>query len=212
MSDWLAQLADPNLEGLGALGLYAVVFGIVFAETGTLVGFWLPGSSVLFAAGLLAARDDSPVSLTVLVVGVSVAAVAGDTVGYWSGRRLGRPWLIRRAGRAAAHLPRAEAFYARYGWFAVVACRYIPWLRAFTPIIAGTAAMSYARFASANVVGALTWGALLVLAGYAADSLPWVRSLAYTIAGVAVLASIVAPVVGWVRRRRSRAARQAGGA
>jgi len=212
VSDWLAQLADPNLEGLGTLGLYAVVFGIVFAETGTLVGFWLPGSTVLFTAGLVAAREDSPVSLAVLVIGVSVAAVAGDTVGYWTGRRLGRPWLLRRAGKAAARLPQAEAFYARYGWFAVVGCRYIPWLRAFTPVIAGTAAMSYPRFASANVVGALTWGALLVLAGYAADSLPWVRSLAYAIAGVAVLSSIVAPIVGWVRRRRSRASRQAGGA
>ena len=206
MSDWLAQLADPNLEDLGAVGLYALVFGIVFAETGTLIGFWLPGSSVLFTAGLVAARDDSPVSLPVLVIGVAVAAVVGDTVGYWSGRRLGRPWLLRRAGKAAAHLPRAEAFYERYGWFAVVGCRYIPWLRAFTPIIAGTAAMSYAKFASANVVGALTWGCLLVLAGYAADSLPWVRTLAYSIAGAAVLFSVVAPLAAWVRRRR-RAAR-----
>lgn len=203
MSDWLAQLADPNLENLGALGLYALVFGIVFAETGTLVGFWLPGSSVLFTAGLVAARDDSPVDLWVLVVGVSVAAVLGDTVGYWSGRRLGRPWLLRRAGKAARHLPRAEAFYARYGWFAVVACRYIPWLRAFTPIIAGTAAMPYATFASANVVGALSWGALLVLAGYAADSLPWVRTVAYAIAGTAIVISMIAPLVHLVRRRRA---------
>ncbi|WP_432520129.1 DedA family protein [Kineococcus sp. SYSU DK006] len=202
MSEWLSQLADPNLEELGAYGVYALVFGIVFAETGTLVGFWLPGSTVLFTAGLLAARDGSPLSLPVLVVGVTLAAVIGDTVGYWSGRRLGRPWLLRRAGKAAQHLPRAEAFYERYGWFAVVGCRYIPWLRAFTPIIAGTAAMPYAKFASANVVGAITWGALLVLAGYAADSLPWVRSLAYSIAGVAVLFSVLAPLVGWLRRRR----------
>ncbi|WP_432493372.1 DedA family protein [Kineococcus auxinigenes] len=203
MSDWLAQLADPQLEHLGALGVYALVFGIVFAETGTLVGFWLPGSTVLFSAGLLAARDGSPVSLPVLVVGVTLAAVLGDTVGYWSGRRLGRPWLLRRAGKAAKHLPRAEAFYAKYGWFAVVGCRYIPWLRAFTPIIAGTAAMSYAAFASANVVGALTWGALLVLAGYAADSLPWIRTLAYAIAGTAIVFSIVAPIAGALRRRRT---------
>jgi len=208
VSDWLAQLADPNLENMGALGLYALVFGIVFAETGTLIGFWLPGSSVLFTAGLVAARDDSPVDLWVLVVGVSVAAVLGDTVGYWSGRRLGRPWLLRRAGKAAKHLPRAEAFYARYGWFAVVACRYIPWLRAFTPIIAGTAAMPYAKFASANVVGALSWGALLVLAGYAADSVPWIRTVAYSIAGTAIVISVIAPVVHLVRRRRAaRAAR-----
>ena len=202
MSDWIAQLADPQLEDLGAVGLYVLVFGIVFAETGTLIGFWLPGSSVLFTAGLVAARDGSPVSLTVLVVGVTLAAVLGDTVGYWSGRRLGRPWLLRRAGKAARHLPRAEAFYARYGWFAVVACRFVPWLRAFTPIIAGTAAMPYAKFASANVVGALCWGALLVLAGYAADSHPWVRTTAYAIAGTAILFSFVMPLAAWIRRRR----------
>ncbi|MFB9376932.1 DedA family protein [Kineococcus gynurae] len=204
MSDWLAQLADPDLEGLGALGLYALVFGIVFAETGTLIGFWLPGSSVLFTAGLVAGRDDSPVSVWVLMIGVTLAAIAGDTVGYWTGRRFGRPWVVRRAGKAAKHLPKAEAFYERYGWFAVVACRYIPWLRAFTPIIAGTAAMPYAKFASANVVGALSWGALLVLAGYGAHSLPWIRPVAYTIAGTAILFSIVAPVVHAVRRRRAR--------
>ena len=202
MSDWIAQLADPQLEDLGAVGLYVLVFGIVFAETGTLIGFWLPGSSVLFTAGLVAARDGSPVSLTVLVVGVTLAAVLGDTVGYWSGRRLGRPWLLRRAGKAARHLPRAEAFYAKYGWFAVVACRFVPWLRAFTPIIAGTAAMSYAKFASANVVGALCWGAMLVLAGYAADSHPWVRTTAYAIAGTAILFSFVMPLAAWIRRRR----------
>ena len=202
MSDWIAQLADPQLEDLGAVGLYVLVFGIVFAETGTLIGFWLPGSSVLFTAGLISAREDSPVSLTVLVVGVTLAAVLGDTVGYWSGRRLGRPWLLRRAGKAARHLPRAEAFYARYGWFAVVACRFVPWLRAFTPIIAGTAAMPYAKFASANVVGALCWGALLVLAGYAADSHPWVRTTAYAIAGTAILFSFVMPLAAWIRRRR----------
>ncbi|WP_432544415.1 DedA family protein [Kineococcus sp. SYSU DK002] len=203
MSDWLAHLADPQLEDLGAAGLYVLVFGIVFAETGTLVGFWLPGSSVLFSAGLLAARDGSPLSLPVLVVGVTLSAILGDTVGYWSGRRLGRPWLLRRAGKAARHLPKAEAFYARYGWFAVVACRFIPWLRAFTPIIAGTAAMSYPRFFSANVVGALCWGAMLVLAGYAADSQPWLRTLAYVVAGTAILFSIVAPLVSWLRRRRA---------
>jgi membrane-associated protein len=205
VSDWFAQLADPQLEDLGALGLYVLVFGIVFAETGTLVGFWLPGSTVLFTAGLVAARDGSPVSLPVLVVGVTLAAILGDTVGYWTGRRLGRPWLLRRAGRAAHHLPRAEAFYAKHGWFAVVACRFIPWLRAFTPIIAGTAAMPYAKFFSANVVGALCWGAMLVLAGYAADSQPWVRTIAYSIAGVAILFSVLAPLVSWLRRRFRRA-------
>ena len=142
VSEWLSHLLHPDLAGYTAAGLYAVLFGLIFTETGLLVGFFLPGDTVLFTAGLLAAHPGSPLSLTVLVVGVAVAAVLGDAVGYWCGRRLGRPWVERRAGRLAAHLPQAEAFFARWGWSAVVVARFIPWLRTFTPIVAGTARMT----------------------------------------------------------------------
>ena len=102
----------PDLAGLTATLVYVVVFGFVFVESGLLIGFLLPGDSLLFAAGLLSATEGSGVSLTVLVIGVLVAAVAGDSVGYAFGARLGRPWLERRAagGRLdARHLRRAEA-------------------------------------------------------------------------------------------------------
>jgi hypothetical protein len=88
---------------------------------------------------LLAAEPGSELSLPVLMGGVFVAAVAGDSVGYASGRRYGRPWVLRRAGKAAAHVERAEVFYERYGWFALVAARFIPWVRTLTPIVAGVA-------------------------------------------------------------------------
>jgi membrane-associated protein len=204
VSEWLSQLLHPDLAQYTAAGLYAVLFGLVFVETGLLVGFFLPGDTVLFTAGLLAAHPSSPLSLVVLSVGVAVAAVLGDSVGYWCGRRLGRPWVERRAGRLAAHLPRTEAFFERWGWSAVVVARFVPWLRTFTPIVAGTAAMPYARFLSANIVGALAWGSGLVLIGYVAYSVPWVRYLAYGIALVSVLASIIGPLV--LRRRRRRQA------
>lgn len=205
MSDWLSSLLDPDLASMTAAGVYAVLWTLVFVESGLLVGFFLPGDTVLFTAGLLSADPATGLSLPVLVAGTLVAAVSGDAVGYWSGRRLGRPWLVRRAGRAAKHVERAERFYARYGWWAVVVARFIPWVRTFTPIVAGVAQMPYPRFLSANVVGALCWGAGLITLGHVAYAVEWVRYLAYTVAAVAVLSSVIVPLVA--RRRRRAAAK-----
>jgi membrane-associated protein len=202
VAHWLAQLLHPDLATLTAGGVYAVLFTLVFVESGLLVGFLLPGDTVLFAAGLLSARPGSPLSLPVLAVGTALAAVAGDAVGYWTGRRLGRPWVQRRAGRLVRHLPGAEAFYARWGWSAVVIARFIPWVRTFTPIVAGTARMPYPRFLAANVAGAVVWGSGLVLLGYVADTVPWVRHLAYAVAGVAIAGALIGPAVDRLRRRR----------
>jgi membrane-associated protein len=113
----------------------------------------------------------------------------------------------RRAGRAARHLPAAERFYERWGWSAVVVARFIPWVRTFTPIVAGVSRMPYARFASANAVGALLWATGLVVLGHWAYSIPWLRHAAYVVAGVAVLASVVGTLAGpALARRRARAA------
>ena len=202
MADWLSQLFDPDLASLSAAGVYALLFALVFIESGLLVGFMLPGDTVLFAAGLLAAREGSGLSLPVLAIGTTISAILGDAVGYWTGRRFGRPWVERRAGRAARHLPRAEAFYERWGFTAVVIARFIPWVRTFTPIVAGMARMPYPRFLVANVVGALLWALGLIVLGYVAYSVPWVRHGAYAIAAVAVLGSVVGPIVA--RRRRQR--------
>jgi membrane-associated protein len=167
---------------------------------------------VLFTAGLLAARPGSPLSVVLLSVLVFVAAVAGDGVGYWTGRRFGRPWLLRHAGRGEPstgerRVQQAERFYEKYGWWAVVIARFIPWVRTFTPIVAGVGRMPYPRFLSANIVGAACWGSGLVWLGYVGYSVPWVKWAAYAVAGTAILFSIVAPLVGWLRgRRRARAA------
>ena len=104
-------------------------------ESGVLVGFLLPGDSILFTAGLLAAEPVSTLSLPVLALGAFVCAAAGNGVGYWTGHRFGRPWLLHRAGRAAGHVERAERFYVRYGWLAVVVARFVPWARTFTPVL-----------------------------------------------------------------------------
>jgi membrane-associated protein len=195
----------PDLAGLTATLVYVVVFGFVFVESGLLIGFLLPGDSLLFAAGLVAATEGSGVSLTVLIVGVLIAAVAGDSVGYAFGARLGRPWLQRRVagGRLdGRHLRRAEAFYERFGWFAVVAARWIPWVRTFTPILAGAARMPYRRFLPANVAGAVIWGPGLLVLGHLAATDPTVRRTSYVVAGSFVAASLVIAVVSVVRQRR----------
>lgn len=199
------SLLRPELAGLTGLTVYALVFGIVFAESGLLVGFFLPGDTVLFAAGLLAGAPGSGVNVVVLAAGVTLAAVTGDAVGYAFGRRAGRPLLLRRTGRwfNLATLERAEAFYRRYGALAVVAARWIPWVRTFTPILAGVGRMPYPRFLAANVVGALTWGAGLVVLGRLAAGLPGLR---HASAGVAAAFVVLSVVVGFRQWRRGRAA------
>jgi len=207
-------IADPNLSSLGALAVYAVVWGFLFAECGLLLGFLLPGDTILFGAGLLAASPNSDVNLVVLVIGAFVAAVAGNEVGYLTGRRYGRTWLeSRESGRALTQLRRTEAFYERYGWFSVVVARWIPWIRTFTPVVAGTAAMRRPSFTSANVVGALTWAVALPIVGYVAYQLPVVRTIAFTIAGIFITISLVGLAVLLVRdalrRRHERRAQAA---
>jgi membrane-associated protein len=197
VSQWWTGLTD--LASMTSATMYVVVFVLVFVESGLLIGFFLPGDSVLFAAGLLSAEPGSGVSLPVMAGGVAVAAVAGDAVGYWSGRRFGRPWLLRRAGRAAKHVTTAERFYDRWGSPAVVAARFIPWVRTFTPIVAGVARMPYPRFLAANAVGALVWGSGLVLLGWVAHANPAVKWVAYAVAGTAILLSLLMPLVTWRR-------------
>ena len=204
MSHWWASLSD--VSSMTTVTVYVVIFILVFVESGLLVGFFLPGDSVLFAAGLLAAEPGSDLNLWLLAGGTAVAAIAGDAVGYWTGRRLGRPWLLRKAGKNADRVHRAEAFYERWGSLAVIIARFIPWVRTFTPIIAGIARMPYPKFLLANVLGALIWGAGMILLGYVAYNVPWVKWAAYIIAGIAITATLVALVVD--RRRSRRQARQ----
>jgi len=195
----------PDLETLGGLAAYAFLAVLVFVESGLLVGFFLPGDTVLFAAGLYSADPASALSLPLLVAVVLVAAIAGDAVGYAFGRRVGPAVLRRRNGRVLnpRNLARAQAFYDRYGVFAVVAARWIPWVRTFTPILAGASGMRYGQFLVANVVGAVTWGGTLLVLGHVAARAPGVRSGA---AGIGAAVVVVACVLAGIRAFRGRSA------
>lgn len=211
-----ASWLHPDLRTLTAAAIYAVVFGFLFVESGLLVGVLLPGDTVLFAAGLLSATPAIGLRLDWLILGASASAVAGDAVGYLSGRRLGRPWLARRvaAGRfPPGVLDRTEGLARRWGTLAVVIARWVPWVRTFTPIVAGVAQMPYRRFLLANVAGAAVWAGGLLGIGRLAATLPWVRDAAYAVAGVAVAASVLVSLLGLARARStSRGTDGAGGA
>jgi membrane-associated protein len=196
---------SPELDTLTAAAVYAVVLGFVFAESGLLLGFFLPGDTILFGAGLVSGHPGSGVSIAVLAPAAFAAAVAGDSVGYALGSRLGRGRLEQRVESERLdrrHLDRAEAFFTRWGWWAVVVARWIPWIRTFTPVLAGTSRMAYPRFLSANVVGALAWAVGLTVLGHLAASQPGLRHASYAVGGLVVVGSLVVGVVGWVRRRR----------
>jgi membrane-associated protein len=212
----LQLLLHPDLvQIITAIG-YLGVFAIVFAESGLFFGFFLPGDSLLFTAGLLASRNlvqpeaDPIFDLRVLALGCFLAAVLGDQVGYTFGRRVGRPLFQRDDSFffRKKHLERAEAFYAQHGGKAIVLARFIPVVRTFAPIVAGVAQMHYPRFLFYNVLGGIIWGIGLTTAGYFLGNLippKDVDKYLLPIVALIILASVMPPVLHVLRDPEQRA-------
>ena len=196
-----AATFDEQLSPVAPFLFYVVVGGIVFIETALLVGFFLPGDSLLFSAGLVAAvRND--VNIVVLVLTVFLAAFIGDQVGYVLGRKIGRPYFQRRdSKRMQKMLLKSERFYEKYGWWSVVIARYIPWVRTFVPPIAGTVKMNYYKFLSANALGAFLWGAGITLAGFYSGSISWVKDISYGLAFFFISMSIASAYYDYLKNR-----------
>lgn len=185
--------------------IYAILFAIIFAETGLVVTPFLPGDSLLFVAGGLAALGGMNVHL--LVVLLVVAAILGDAVNYAFGRYLGRHFFTDRRSRLLnpAHLERAHAFYERHGGKSIVIARFVPIVRTYVPFVAGMAEMAYPRFAFFNVSGALLWVVSLCYAGYFFGNLPFVqKNLTLIIFGI--IGASLLPIV-WAAARARLAAR-----
>jgi len=196
----LAASFDAQLSTLAPFIFYVLIGAIVFIETGLLFGFFLPGDSILFSAGLVAAAHGN-INIVILVSIIFLAAFFGDQVGFVIGRVIGRPYLEKRKSpKVQRMIVNAENFYEKTGWWAVVAARFFPWIRTFVPPIAGAAKMNYYRFLSANVLGALLWGVGITLAGYYAATLPWVKSSSYAIAAFFISASLISALVNYRRR------------
>jgi membrane-associated protein len=181
--------------------IYAILFAIIFSETGFVVTPFLPGDSLLFVAGTIAAVGGMHVHL--LVVTLILAAFLGNMVNYAIGRWLGRHFFTDRGSRwlNPRHLEAAHGFYDRHGGKAIVISRFLPIVRTYVPFVAGMAAMAPGRFTAFNLGGAVLWIASLCYAGYLFGNIPWIKNnLTWIIVGIIVV-SLLPLVVAWVRSR-----------
>ncbi len=195
------QLAE--LVGRYGVWIYGLLFAIIFAETGLVVAPFLPGDSLLFAAGAMAATGALDVRLLFLLL--AGAAILGNTVNYSIGHFIGprvfradetHPLLNRQ------HLDRAHAFFEKYGGMAVVLTRFVPIIRTFVPFVAGAGAMRYAAFALFNVIGGVLWVGICLGAGYAFGNVPIVKNNFSLVAIGIVAVSLIPMLVEWLRHRK----------
>ncbi|WP_291409459.1 DedA family protein [Actinophytocola sp.] len=200
MSSVLADasvLASGVLASAGPVMVWVIVLGFVFTECAFIVGLFLPGDSLLFAAGVVLAQHDNEVHAWALSITATATAVIGNMLGYYIGHKTGNALIARRGGKVLNfdNLARARDFLDRRGFWAIVLARWLPWIRTFAPLIAGAANMDRRRFLFATSLGGLAWVPTLVLVGYYAagliDDLPWLKA-------VALWASIAFFVVGTV--------------
>jgi membrane-associated protein len=196
------------IQNYGAL-VYALLFLIVFCETGLVVTPFLPGDSLLFAVGALAAQGLMAWEIVIPVL--LVAAILGDTVNYSIGKWIGPRVFHFQSSRffKKEYLMKAHAFYEKYGGRAIILARFVPIVRTFAPFVAGVGTMNYAKFIVYNVSGAILWVGIFVGAGYFFGNLPFVRqNIKIVILGIIIVS--VLPIVweffkGWLERRRSHA-------
>jgi membrane-associated protein len=208
---WCLSLAEKeNVRTVASIGGsivfgYMLLAGIVFAETGLLVGFFLPGDSLLFAAGALAGGQSPIFNIVALWVILSVAAIVGDGVNYLLGRRAGdyvyergRLWLVKQE-----HLLEAKAFYEKHGPKAIVLCRFVPIIRTFVPFVAGVGRMSYPKFALFNVAGGIGWVVSMSTLGYWFGNIPIVERHFEKVVVLIIVVSVLPVFWELLKARRS---------
>jgi len=181
--------------------IYAILFLIIFCETGLVVTPFLPGDSLLFAIGALCGAGT--LNLVAILALLSIAAILGDTVNYWVGHYAGPKvfksnsrWLNRK------HLEKTHAFYERYGGKTIVIARFVPIVRTFAPFVAGVGAMTYAKFMTYNVAGALLWVFSMTLAGYFFGGLPFVQKNFSVVILAIIFISILPAIIEFIRERQ----------
>jgi membrane-associated protein len=191
------------------LWFYAVLFLVIFAETGLVVTPFLPGDSLLFAVGALAAASGSTLSLPAILVLLIAAAILGDAVNYAIGLRLGpavfrseRSWLLNKK-----HLQKAQGFYEQYGSKTIILARFVPIVRTFAPFVAGIGKMTYSKFFAYNVVGGVAWVAICLFSGYFFGNFTWVKNnfeiVVLAIILISVLPIAIEMVLAWSRKPKT---------
>jgi membrane-associated protein len=213
--DWIFSLDKllPQLIAEHGEWVYAILFAIIFAETGFVVTPFLPGDSILFVAGAAAAT--SSLNVHILVALLIAAAILGDSTNYAIGRYVG-PKVFAHAGQKGiwrlvrkSHLERTHDFFEKYGALAIIIGRFVPIVRTFAPFLAGVGQMPYRRFLSYNVIGGIVWIALLVYAGHLFGNIPWVKTHFHWVVIGIVVVSVMPMVIEFLKAKyRARKAGQ----
>ncbi len=208
--DFLHQLHNPEgVKQLIATGGYFLLFAIIFAETGLLLGFFLPGDSLLFIAGTLCAialpgHDKPLLNLAIMIPLLCVAAIIGDATGYFIGRKIG-PTLFNRPDSRffkRDHVRKTQDFYEKHGPKTIVLARFVPIVRTFAPTVAGVANMSYRNFALFNIIGGIGWITSMSLLGYFLGSNAWIQKNLEKAVILIVFLSILPMIVHYFQERK----------
>ena len=217
MQSAIFAFLDPNnLEAFGPWAIL-VVCGVIFAETGLLIGFVFPGDTLLVVTGLLAHQEKLHLPIWLAAPAIAVAAFLGGELGYYIGRKVG-PRIFERRDTglfSREQVDRTNGFFRRYGALAVILARFVPVVRTFAPIAAGVGRMDYRTYSLYNAAGALAWGFGITMVGFVIGYIPPIRDFVENYIDVILLAAVVVSVVPTVvhlLRNRSRAKREAGAA
>ncbi len=181
---------------------YGILFLIIFLETGLVVTPFLPGDSLLFAAGTFAALGS--LDVTWLIILLSIAAIAGDTANYWIGHASGPKVFSKEKSRLfnREYLHRTHQFYEKYGGKTIIIARFVPIVRTFAPFVAGIGSMTYGRFIAYNVMGGIGWVIILVFGGYFFGNIPFIKNnFSFAIAAIIIL-SILPGIIEFIRHRK----------
>src|SRR5882724_10041109 len=211
--EWIHQFVDlflhldrhlnDAMQAHGTTWTYGVLFAIIFSETGFVVTPFLPGDSLLFAAGALAATPGSPMSVGLLLGLFCVGAIGGNTTNYFVGRLFGDK-LAAKFPRVIKpqYLEKTHAFYEKYGGETIIITRFVPIVRTFAPFVAGVGHMKYLKFTAYNVGGGVLWVVLLTYGGYLFGGLPWVKTHFGIVELAIIVLSILPMVIEFLRARR----------
>lgn len=184
---------------------YLALFAVIFIETGVVILPFLPGDSVLFAAGAVAAHPNSGLSPVLLHLFMAVAAFLGDTANYWIGHSLGtQVFTTESRWFKKEYLDRTHAFYEKYGGKTIFLARFVPIIRTFAPFVAGVGKMSYGYFISYNIFGGIVWTGLFIWAGYFFGSLPIIKNNFSIVIMAIILISLVPPVWEYIKARSEK--------